>query len=505
MNFDVIVVGGGPSGLTIASELALGGARVVVLERRTVPVGSRAGGIHPRVLELLDSRDLAHVFIQRARLIRANALVPTNMWGGMEHVEWRHLTSRFGYRIILPQNVTEELLAEHAQAMGARILRGAVVHSVQEGHDSVTVTARMANGSEYVAKSRYVIGSDGARSGVREQAGIEFEGHDATFTGIVADIPLSYPWSSPRTLASNERGWLDAYPFGDDGDVTRFIIVHADRRHAQRNEPVTAAEVQFCARDILGDLAPEFNDIIWGSRYTDETKIASKFRSGRVLLVGESTRIHYPASGVGMNFCIQDAFNLGWKLAAVIKGYADDSILDTYETERRPVTLQLLNSAAAQCAIQFNFSENGISLKHAFQSRILPLPEVNSQLAHELNGLTTAYSTSLGSHDATGKPVPDAMLHTTEGLSRLGVLLRGQRFLLVDMTGGDCYSNIDFGDLPIRVISAVPAPCPRDLSNVKSLLIRPDGYVSWASTEEPDAARAAREVRSWLKVPGGSR
>ena len=497
-DIDVIVVGGGPSGLTTASELALAGVRVTVLERRTQPVESRAGTILPRVLELLDARGLADCFIERARAIKENPLIPVHIWAGMQPVHWHHLGSRFGFRLILPQNLTEELLLERVREQGVDVRQGVTVQGVSSGPAAAEVIAATDGGDRLELSARYVVGADGGRSVVRREAGIGFEGHDATFTGIVADLRAERLGDDWRLMTDNEHGWLTSFPFGQNGErVVRFNLVHAERRHVPQSEPVTEDEVRRCLRDIAGrDI--EFDGLHWTSRFGDAHRLATTFRQGRILLVGESARIHYPSSGVGMNFCLQDAFNLGWKLAAVINGHAEESLLDTYEEERRPVAEELLRSVAAQCALQFNFTAEGIALKRMFQTHLLPLPEVNRRIALELNGLTFPYPAPPGSHPLTGHRAPDLELVTRGGVRRIGELLRDQRFLLIDCTGGDAYARFDTTDLPLRTVSGATVLTGPQLRPIQSLLIRPDAYVAWADEQTPSPGRAAEEIKRWI-------
>lgn len=496
---DVIVVGAGPSGLTVAGELAMAGAKVLVVERRTGPVESRAGTILPRVLELLDARGLAGQFIERARKIRANPLFQVHIWAGMQPVQWSHLESRFGYRLILPQNVTEELLLAHARALGADVRHGCAVRDIRQGSDGVELDFADADGTARTCSGRYVVGADGARSIVRKAAGVAFEGRDATFTGIVADIELTHPWPEGRRMRDNEMGWVTSFPFGEDIPVTRFNMVHRDRRHAPMDEPVTTEEVRLCLRDIFGEEIA-FDRVRWTSRFGDTLRLASRFREGRIMLVGEATRIHYPSSGVGMNFCIQDAFNLGWKLAAVVNGHADEMLLDSFEAERRPVALALLESVKAQCAIQFNFTSEGIAFKRMFQATMMPFPEVNRALALQLNGLSFPYPLPEGSHQLTGERVPDVDLTIAGGKARIGELLREQKFLLIDLTGEDSYRAIDVGRTPVRALSGVPVLVPPSMRGVRSLLVRPDAYVAWADAGPPSIDAARVEIGRWLRI-----
>jgi 2-polyprenyl-6-methoxyphenol hydroxylase-like FAD-dependent oxidoreductase len=493
---DVVVVGGGPSGLTVAAELALAGVDVIVIERRTSLVQSRAGTVLPRVLELLDSRGLAHKFIERARQIRPNPLFTSHIWAGMQPVHWHHLGSRFGFRLIMPQNVTEDLLLEHARAVGVNIRHGASMTAITQDADGVSIDGEDADGA-FTIEARYAVGADGGRSATRNALGIKSDGHDATFTGIVADVKFDFPWAGGRRMIDNEHGWAASFPFSETEAVTRFNMVHAGRRSTSTDEPVTEEEVRGCLRDIFGEDVP-FETLRWGSRFSDAMWIAQSFRKDRVILVGEASRIHYPASGVGMNFCIQDAFNLGWKLAAVVNGHAAPALLDSYETERRPVTEALLQSVASQCAVQFNFTPEGMAFKRMFRTHMLPMAEVNARIAHELNGLTFSYPKRDDDETLVGYRVPDVDLVTSAGEARMGELLRTQDFLLIDLTGDDHFGGMDFGSAPARCVSGVPVLTPPALSGLTCLLVRPDGYVAWASRDAPSPWAVGAALRRAL-------
>ena len=268
---------------------------------------------------------------------------------------------------------------------------------------------------------------------------------------------------------------------------------------APQSEPVTPDEVRQCLRDILGVDVP-FEELRWASRFTDALRIARRWREGRALLVGEACRIHYPSSGVGMNFCIQDAFNIGWKLAAVVNGHADEALLDSYDAERRPVAEALLQSVESQCAVQFDFSREGIAFKRMFQAHMMPLPDVNRRLALELNGLTFPYPAPPDSHALTGERVPDVDLVTAAGSVRIGELLRGQQFLLIDLTGNAAYDGMALAGLPVRPMTGVPVLTPASLIGVRSLLVRPDAYVAWAGIGAPSPEAARAEVGRWLRL-----
>ena len=502
MQADVVIVGGGPSGLTLASELAIAGVRTVVLERRSGVIKSRAGTILPRVLELFDARGAADRLIRKTREIYDFPFRDNHIYAGLKRVDWRHLNSRFGFTLMIPQNATEQILLEWASEKGADIRHGMLAEDIRQDGDRLEVTATDSARNKTSFIARFVVGADGARSFVRKVAGIPFDGHDGTFRGIVVDAELSVPWPEGYYGADNEFGWTRGYAFGPG--ITRFNIVHERRRHAHKDEPVTVDEVVTCLRDITGtDYGVK--GFRWASRFDDAMRAVPTLRKGNVFLVGESARIHYPASGVGMNFCIQDAFNLGWKLAAAVKGYADQALLDTYESERMPVILDLLESVRSQVAMQFNFSHEGVELKRHFESVYLPLPEVNKRVGLELNGTARPYPSADGRHPLDGYPVPDFDLVLPSGQqTRIGELLREQNFLLLDLHGSGAFDKIALGQLPVKVLKALPVRTSPEFRDLAALLVRPDAYVAWATSDRPDPKQVLAQLSRWLRLPAGA-
>ncbi|GAA4228346.1 monooxygenase [Actinomadura meridiana] len=490
---DLVVVGGGPAGLTVAAEAARAGARVVVVERRTEDTHSRAGVIQPRVLELFDVRGLMDRFRAAARRWRPDFEVPRYIYAGLIGLRYDLLDSTFPYALILPQMTTEHLLAEWAVEQGADLRRGFTYLGHSETPDGVTVSVRDAAGDEVEFTAPYLVGADGARSLVREVTGIPFEGHATSMTAVAVDADLTFPWKASMQMKRNEHGWVLSYPFGQG--TTRFIIVAERRRNVPKHEPVTMDEVRESLRLIFGN---DFGitSAKWLSRYGDAHRMVPEFRRGRVLLVGEATRVHYPASGIGMNYCIQDAFNLGWKLGWVTTGRAPDALLDTYHDERHPVLTALMDDVAAQCGLHFDFSPSGLALKDFVERELVPIPEVNAVLCDRLSGFGTSYHRDGDPHAADGTRVGDLPVESPVAATYTQVA-KDAGFVLVEAPGPEGPRALP--ELLPEMITAVTAPADalaRRFAGATAVLVRPDAYVARAWDERPTGEEVAAAYRA---------
>src|SRR5215211_116979 len=331
---DVVVVGAGPTGLALACELRLAGVGCRVLERRAEePNLTRAFAVHARTLELLDARGLAEQVI--ARGIPVQQLAPTP--GAV--VDLTQIRSRYPMVVMVPQSGTEHLLEERARRLGASIDRGAEVVGLSQDDDGVRLEVRGPGGPE-VVHAAYVVGADGAHSAVRRLVGVDFEGRQYETHILLADVRLSRPPGETLFGATTQEGLVLFVPFGDGW--FRAIAWDRSRERVPLDEPVTLEELRSAFRRIAGD---DFGmgEPRWSTRFLSERRQAGSYRVGRVFLAGDAAHVHSPVGGQGMNTGIQDAMNLGWKLAASVQGRAPLWLLDSYEDERRRVGAQVLS------------------------------------------------------------------------------------------------------------------------------------------------------------------
>lgn len=480
-NYDVIIVGGGPVGLWLSCELRLAGLDVVVLERRTQRINqSRALTIHGRTLEILSLRGIEDRFLAVGKPVTAGhyAVLETRL-------DFNIFDSRFPYTLFIPQETTEALIEDFALELGVEIVRGATVERLTQEEDGVSVHGRTTE--PFAFRGRYVIGSDGARSVVRSEAAIDFVGHPATGIWFMGDVVLGSPPEAGLLSAFNENGCILMAPLGD-GVHHRIVINEANDRGMTRDDPVTLEELRTATELIAGSNFGA-QQPLWLSRFDNETRLASQYREGRVFLAGDAAHIHLPAGGQGMNVGIQDAMNLGWKLAAVIKGEAPEELLDTYEAERRPVGVYLHDTTMAQTCLITAFSPHGRALRGVFND-MLRVPAFNAYFSNQVSGFGVRYPETLPGFGIPASPlvgnrIRDIHLELAGGTrTTLFALLAKGKWLDLTINGSAAVSRPDWL-LPASVIvaSGTPLEHPDTLAGIGALLVRPDGYV--AQTARP--------------------
>ncbi|MCX4821420.1 monooxygenase [Streptomyces sp. NBC_01142] len=479
MDTDVLVVGAGPTGLMIACELALAGVRTRVLERRTERRrDSRALTLHPRSMELMDMRGLAPRFLALGRP------VPGWHFAGLPtRLDFTALDTRHGYTLFLAQAHTEALLEQRAGELGVEISRGYETTDLRQDDDGVVLQAHGPAGAETL-RARYAVGCDGARSTVRQAAGIAFPGTGETLTGVLGDFAAV--GADPAALeAARAQGVLIA-PL--EHGLTRFVYIDPDRMRIPSKEPVTLEEFRTSLERICGsDCAVA--DPQWLSRFGNATRLADTYRSGRVLVAGDAAHIHFPAAGQGLNTGLQDAMNLGWKLAATAQGRAPVGLLDTYNTERRPAGRAVtenteVQTLLAELTLLPQYQRPAAALR-ALLDQLLQLGEVNHLLAEQISALGTAYPPAEPSADPLiGRRMPDVGLTVADSeAERVHELLVRGRFLLLDLTG-----SIPRSPAPalgqnshLTAHTVLRHDEHADLNGVTEILVRPDGHIAWAT------------------------
>ena len=494
----VVIAGGGPTGLMLAGELALAGVDVAVVERRAGQdlAGSRAGGLHARTIEVLDQRGIADRFLSEGQVAQVAGFAGVTL--GLGDFPTRH-----PYGLGLWQKHIERVLAEWVGELDVPIHYGSEVTGFAQ--DDAGVDVALSDGRSL--RAGYLVGCDGGRSLVRKTAGIEFPGWDPTTSSLIAEVQMAEEPElgirrdarGTHALGREEYEIRDgAVVFSDTGPV-RVLVT--EERVGATEEP-TLRELADALVAVYGtDYG--IHSPAWISRFTDTTRQAAAYRKGRVLLAGDAAHVHSPVGGQGLNTGVQDAVNLGWKLAQVVNRTAPESLLDTYHAERHPVAARVLRTTMAQVAL-LRPDERTQALRETV-AVLLGLDEPRKRLAAELSGLDIHYDLGEG-HPLLGRRMPDLDLVTADGPVRVFSLLHDARPVLLDLgePGGldiapwaDRVRLIDaryVGPWELPALGAVTAPT--------AVVIRPDGYVAWVG--EGTGQGLADALTTWFGPPAAA-
>nr|WP_280940594.1 FAD-dependent monooxygenase [Micromonospora parva] len=457
----MIIAGCGPTGAMLAAELRLHDVRVLVVEKETEPPSAvRIVGLHIRSLELMAMRGLLERILPHGRRRPASAYfaaIPKPAPTGLD--------PRYAYLLGIPQPVIERLLEVHAVELGAQVRRGRAVAAVEQDGDWVTV--ELADGERL--RSRFLVGCDGGRSTVRKLLGVGFPGEPARTESLMGEMAVGVP---PEEIAvrvaeireTHQRFWLR--PAG----VGVYSVLVPAAGVSDRAEPPTLDDFKRQLRAVAGT---DFgvHSPRWLSRFGDAMRLADSYRVGRVLLAGDAAHIHPPIGGQGLNLGVQDAVNLGWKLAAQVRGWAPEALLDTYQAERRPVAEDVLDNTRAQA--QLLSTEPGAQAVRRLLIELMDFDEVNLHLLQKITAIGIRYDFGDGP-DLLGRRLPD--IDVKHG-HLYGLLHRG-RGLLLDRT-----ERLTVGGWSDRVDHLADSTAALDAPGV---LLRPDGHVAWIGDDQRD-------------------
>ncbi len=480
----VVIAGGGPTGLMLAAELALARVDVAVVERRENQelAGPRAGGLHARTIEVLDQRGVAERFLSQGQMMQVAgfSFIPLDI---------SDFPTRHNYGLALRQNHIERIMADWVSELPVKFYRGREVTGLAQDDSGVDI--ELSAGS--ALRAQYLVGCDGGRSLVRKHAGIDFPGWDASTSYLIAEVEMADEpaWGIRR----GEKG-VNALGKLEDGKRVGVVLVEP---HVGRSDQSTLQDLRDALIAVYGtDFGVRSPSFL--SRFTDMARQAARYRERRVLLAGDAAHVHSPAGGQGLNIGVQDAVNLGWKLAQVVSGTSPDSLLDTYHAERHPIAARVLRLTMAQTAL--GRGDDRTEALREIVSELLQMSEARKRYAAMMSGLDVHYDLGQG-HPLLGRRMPDLDLLTESGQTRVFTLLHQVRPLLlnlgepgsVDITPwADRVQLIDArytGAWELPALGAVPAP--------SAVLIRPDGYVAWSSDGTDLGLRDA--LSRWFGAP----
>ncbi|PKW18440.1 FAD-dependent monooxygenase [Saccharopolyspora spinosa] len=475
-DFEVIIVGGGPVGLLFACELRLHDVRTLVVERcRPEQTEPRIVGLHSRSLELLDRRGLLEAFDDAARsshelqeYFQDDDGHPRvrGHFSGMFVIGKSEVRTEQPRALAFSRDSINEILREHALHLGASIRHGHEFTSMEHDENGVVADISAPDGT-YRARAPFLVGCDGGRSAVRRQADIDFPGSGHTVVarlGFFAPAPTeNFPPGRVRTDRGVCLNWLG----------NRVMTCEWDQ-DVDFDSPATSDEIRASVRRVTGQDFP-LSTPEHLSRFTDNTRQAAQYRSGRILLAGDAAHVHFPTGGQGLNLGLQDAFNLGWKLAAEVRGWASPTLLDTYHSEQHPVAARVLTNTRAQVALMRPGAQVD-ALRELF-AEMIEMDEVNRYLTEMITGTWIRHPAGLDSHPLAGEFAHDVPLITDATATRLAELLRDGRPVLLELSGGSrCRSVAAAWSDRVKLIAAKTT----EPSVVDAMLIRPDGHIAWA-------------------------
>jgi 3-(3-hydroxy-phenyl)propionate hydroxylase len=472
----VVIAGGGPTGMMLAAELTLAGVDVVIVERRASQDldSSRAGGLYSRTIEVLDQRGIADRFLAegQAMQVQAFAGIPLDI---------SDFPTRHNYGLALWQRDFERILAGWVGELAVPIVRKREVTGFAQ--DDTGVDVELSDGTSL--RAEYLVGCDGGRSVVRKAAGIEFAGWDPTISWLIAEVEMD---EQPEIGMRREGGGIGPVNREEGGGPYRVVLKEQQIEHASEPtmEDLREALVAAYGTDY-GVHSPT-----WISRFTDMTRQAVSYRRGRVLLAGDAAHVHPPHGGQGLNTGVQDAVNLGWKLAQVVNGTSPESLLDAYHAERHPVGSRVLQNTMAQIAL-INPDDRHEALRETM-TELLGMDEPRRRIAAMLCALDIHYDLGEG-HPLLGRRMPDLDVHTADGPTRVFTLLHDARPVLLNLGEPGGFDISPWANR-VRLVDAKHAgvwelPVLGEVAAPPAVLIRPDGYVAWAGDlTDPELPRA---------------
>jgi 3-(3-hydroxy-phenyl)propionate hydroxylase len=465
----VVIAGGGPTGLMLAGELALAGVDVAIVERRTSQdlVGLRAGGLHSRTIEVFDQRGIAERFLSQGQV--------HEVWFTLRKIplDISAFPTRRNYYLGLWQHLTERILAGWVDDLGVQIYRGREVTGFAQ--DDWSVDVALSDGTSL--KAEYLVGCDGGRSVIRKAAGIEFAGWDPTMSWLIAEAKMI---DEPAWGVREDATGTHAIAKLEDGRAMRVVLTEPQLKIG--GEP-TLSDVSEALLAVYGtDYGIHSPTSI--SRFTDLTRQAAAYRHRRVLLAGDAAHVHPPMGGQGLNIGVQDAVNLGWKLAQVVKRISPESLLDTYQAERHPVAARVLRNTMAEVALRRPDARTK-ALQDTV-SELLSMDEPRRRLAAEMSGLDIHYQFAEG-HPLLGRRMPDLDLVTANGTVRVFTLLHHGRPVLLNFGEPGCLDITPWKDR-VQLVDATYAgawelPAIGAVHAPVAVLVRPDGYVAWVGDQ----------------------